>query len=161
MKHIKDFSDGSYVEYDKGRFDDWCIFLKRPDRDRLAPTDVQYFTRLSLLINKYGKKKLYNDFVEIYNQTSEIIDTKLLDQISSIAVTYRKEDELRMDIIFTILYAGMVAEENKKNAILKKRIKRLGMYQVLIEGKTPQLAANFSKGKKWRELEAECQKRFF
>lgn len=48
----------------------------------------------------------------------------------------------------------MIAEENKLNAILKKRIKRLGMYQVLVQNYPPSVAANYSKGKKWRELDA-------
>ena len=58
-----------------------------------------------------------------------------------------------MEIWLNVLYAGMIAEENKKNAILKKRIKRLGMYQVLIEQMPPEQAAVFSKGKKWKELD--------
>ena len=66
-----------------------------------------------------------------------------------------------MDIWFSIIYAGMIAEENKANAILKKRIKRLGMHQVLIEGLDPNLAANFSKGKKWKELDALMRERGF
>jgi hypothetical protein len=55
----------------------------------------------------------------------------------------------------------MIAEENKKNAILKKRIKRLGIYQVLIEGMKPEVAAVFSKGKKWRELDKTMLERGF
>ena len=52
-----------------------------------------------------------------------------------------------MEIWFTIIYAAMIAEENKANAILKKRIKRLGMYQVLIQNMKPEEAAQFSRGK--------------
>ncbi len=47
----------------------------------------------------------------------------------------------------------MIEEENKQFAILKKRIKRLGMHQILIDNLDPEVAANFSKGKKWRELD--------
>ena len=50
--------------------------------------------------------------------------------------------------------AGMIAEENKVNMILKKRIKRLGVYQVLMDNFPPSEAANFSKGKGWRELDS-------
>jgi len=46
----------------------------------------------------------------------------------------------------------MIAEENKASAVLKKRIKRLGMYQVLIQNMDPNVAANYSKGKKFAEL---------
>jgi len=80
-----------------------------------------------------------------------------LDKITEIASSYG-DDKIIMDIWFTVIYAGMVAEENKKNAILKKRVKRLGMYQVLIENQSPDFAANFSKGKKWRELDALMKK---
>ena len=58
---------------------------------------------------------------------------------------------------FTVIYAGMIAEENKAKAILKKRIKRLGMYQTLVEQMPAAEAAIFSKGKKWRELDNICR----
>jgi hypothetical protein len=64
------------------------------------------------------------------------------------------EDAEEIEIWLTVIYAGMIAEENKAHAVLGKRIKRLGMYQVLIEKLSPDYAANFSKGKKWRELDA-------
>ncbi|WP_157274934.1 hypothetical protein [Pedobacter sp. Leaf194] len=38
--------------------------------------------------------------------------------------------------------SGMVAAENKPNAILKKRIKMLDMHHVLMEDETPEYAAN-------------------
>jgi hypothetical protein len=73
--------------------------------------------------------------------------------IDSISLTYKISDRLLIEKWFTVIYAGMVAEENKKFAVLKKRIKRLGMYQMLVENQDPKIAANFSKGKKWPELD--------
>ena len=55
----------------------------------------------------------------------------------------------------------MFAEENKAQAKLKKRIKRLGAHQVLIEGRPPEVAAEFSKGRPWQELDEECRRRGF
>jgi hypothetical protein len=55
----------------------------------------------------------------------------------------------------------MIAEENKENTKLGKRIKRLGMYQTLVEKLDPFLAANFSRGMKWQEIDEECHKRGF
>ena len=55
----------------------------------------------------------------------------------------------------------MVAEENKRFARLKKYIKRLGVHQVLIEGHRASWAANYSRGKKWQELQQECDARGF
>jgi hypothetical protein len=42
-------------------------------------------------------------------------------------------EQSEVEIWLTIIYAGMVAEENKENAVLKKRIKHLGMHQLLIK----------------------------
>jgi len=77
--------------------------------------------------------------------------------IESIASTYNPEHKDIVEQWFTVIYAGMIAEENKTNAILKKRIKRLGMYQVLILDMEPRRAAKYSYGKKWRELDKEMK----
>ena len=62
-----------------------------------------------------------------------------------------------MAINFTVVYAGMIAERNKRYAILKERIKRLGMYQILMLSYKAEEAANFSKGKKAKELDLICK----
>ena len=66
---------------------------------------------------------------------------------------FYKGNASTMELCLNILYSGMIAEENKENKILKKRIKRLGIHQVLIDGISPEKAAVFSKGKKWKELD--------
>jgi hypothetical protein len=157
---IKIFSNTTTLEYNQGRFNNWCIYLTQPDRTRYAPKDQDYFTQIQQLSQKYGGDKIYNNFVEIYNKTTSNLEQAILNFITQLSGYYHS-DSLDIDIIFTILYARMVAEENKLNAILKKRIKRLGVHQVLIENFNPTLAANFSKGKQWRELDLECKKRGF
>ncbi len=157
---IRTFSDGSILEYDEGKFDRWCIYLTRPKARRIAPKDVEYFTRFQRLALKYTGQKIYHDFVDIYNLTSFKLDETVLQFITELSCQYNS-DELEMNILFTITYAGMVAEENKANAILKKRVKRLGIHQVLIEKTAPDIAANFSRGKSWRELDKECGIRKF
>lgn len=154
---VKTISDGSIIEFDIGSFDEWCVYLIPNGEIKFAPKDVQYFTALRDFGKKYSRKKIYDDFVKIYDATSYAINKEVLDKITEIASSYG-DDKIIMDIWFTVIYAGMVAEENKKNAILKKRVKRLGMYQVLIENQSPDFAANFSKGKKWRELDALMKK---
>ncbi|MDD2279918.1 MAG: hypothetical protein PHD06_01015 [Bacteroidales bacterium] len=149
---VKTVLDGSIIEFDKGSFDDWCVYLTRKGESRFAPKDIQYFTELDKLGHKYGHKRLYDDFVKIYELTNSKINKELLTKISDIASTYNA-DSIVADIWFTVIYAGMVAEENKEFAILKKRVKRLGMHQLLIERESPSFAANFSKGKKWNELD--------
>jgi hypothetical protein len=152
---IKQFTDGSYLKYDSGKFDDWCIYLVQPNGSSTAPLDVNYFSQFQSFAKKYGARKIYDDFVTIYDQTDQQLNPKLLSQITALAENYRT-DALQLDKLFSIIYAGMVAEENKQNAVLKKRIKRLGMHQLLIENQSPEYAANFSRGKKWRVLDEEC-----
>ncbi len=145
------------VEFDKGSFDEWCVYLTRKNQPRYAPKDLEYFTELKRLGKKYGNHRIYDDFVTIYKPTNSIINKEILAQITNIASTY-EEDQILMDIWFTVIYAGMVAEENKQYAVLKKRVKRLGMHQLLVNNATPGFAANFSKGKKWRDLDLVMKK---
>ena len=151
LRKINNFSNGGFIEFDTGNFDDWCVFVTKSTGERFVPTDVYYFSRLKMLGEKYGLQKIYDDFVVIFNRTTKNIDPVVFNLISSLSEFY-KEDSVEIEIWFNVLYAGMIAEENKQNAILKKRIKRLGMHQVLIDDLEPEFAANFSKGKKWRDL---------
>ena len=154
---IKTIPFNNIIEFDSGIFDEWCVFLTRNNAPRFAPTDTHYFTELSRLATKHGHQKIYNDFIKIYTQTTREIDGRVLQLITDIAGSYGS-DKTETDIWLTVIYAGMIAEENKANAILKKRVKRLGMYQLLMEKQTPEFAAGFSRGKPWRELDALMKK---
>ena len=55
----------------------------------------------------------------------------------------------------------MVAEENKQFTKLGKRIKRLGIHQILQENLDVAKAAQYSRGMKWREIHDECIERGF
>jgi hypothetical protein len=149
---LNNLSNGGYIEFDSGCFDGWCVFVTVPGNKRFAPTDVQYFSRLKELGEKFGPHKIYDDFVVIYNRTTKSVDSKVFELISVLSRFY-ETDVTEMELWLNVIYAGMIAEENKENAILKKRIKRLGMHQVLIDGMAPEKAAVFSKGKKWKELD--------
>lgn len=160
MGRITAFADGSFLEYDRGQFDDWCVYLTRPNVGRYAPRDFQYFQRLQQFAEQYGSQSLYNDFVAIYNKTSKAMDNSMFEFIVDLCQKY-DEDSLTIAIDFSIIYMGMVAEENKAFTKLGKRIKRLGVYQTLMENISYSDAANFSRGRKWRELDAICKERGF
>lgn len=159
-RKIYQFSNGGSIEFDSGNFDEWCVFVKKPNGERFAPTDIRYFSRLEKLGKKYGTQKIYDDFVVVFNRTTKLPDPSVPKLIAAIS-TFYSEDALEMEIWLNVLYAGMIAEENKENAILKKRVKRLGVHQLLIEEMKPEDAAAFSKGKNWRELDKEMKKRGF
>ena len=55
----------------------------------------------------------------------------------------------------------MIAEENKEHSILGKRIKRLGVHMLLIDGEPVNYAANFMRGVGWKELDKMCKERGF
>ncbi len=157
---IKNIGNRNLIEFDKGSFDEWCVYLTRVGQARYAPLDIEYFSRLKTLGNLYGHAKIYNDFIRFYSPANKNIEPAILQLITQISNDYETDGE-EVDVWFSIIYAGMVAEENKVNAILKKRIKRLGMHQVLIEATDADYAANFSKGKKWKELDEIMRKKGF
>jgi hypothetical protein len=157
---IKTFVDGSLLEFDQGEFDDWCVYLTRPGTQRHAPKDIEYFSDIHNYAKKYSSKMIYDDFVVIYAATGKQIENHVLRLIENLAKKF-VENSLDIEIIFTILYAGMVAEENKRFTRLGKRVKRLGLFQTLFDGMLPSQAAIFSKGKSWRDIAIECQKRGF
>lgn len=160
MCKLNTFSNKGFIEFDKGSFDDWCVYITRPNGERFAPTDVQYFSRLQKLGEKYGHQKIYDDFVVIFNRTTKNPNPNVFKLIRILSADYGT-DALEIEIWYSVLYAGMIAEENKEKAILKKRIKRLGMHQVLIEKIHPATAAAFSKGRKWKELDAIMKEKGF
>lgn len=157
---MKRFSDGSFLEYDEGSFDRWCVYLTRPGGPtKLAVKDAQYFKALRRDSALFGAERLYADFVTVYDMVDETFREPDMERITALTRKYGERDPgkaVDLDIIFSILYMGMVAEERKEHAVLKKRVKRLGVYQVLMLGMDPEEAAGFSRGKPWRELNELC-----
>lgn len=123
------------VEFDEGKIDKWAIKLNH------YPADLEYFSTLRTLTEMFNPKDLYESFVQVYDLTNKEIEINTLEKISEICMEYWIPDtepgkyiKLYADVLETILvtlYYGMIAEQNKENAILGKRVKRLGVYQVL------------------------------
>lgn len=157
---IRQFDDGSYLEYANGSFDKWCVYIVNGN-ERIAPRDIDYFNDLLNIGNIYGVEKVYNDFVSVYNVTGKNLDSNVLNLIVKISNTYNSPYREIIEKDFTIIYAGMIAEENKKNTKLGKRIKRLGIYKLLIEGNNVNHSATFMKGMGWRQIDQLCKQRGF
>lgn len=119
---IKKINEHILIEFDKGSFDNWCVYLTLEKKRRYAPLDTEYFGSLQKKATIFCLKRIYNDFVNIYIRTDKTIDTAVLILIDEIAAEYLEHAE-EMNIWFTVIYAGMIAEENKEHAILKKQIK--------------------------------------
>ncbi len=157
---VKRFADGSFLEYDRGSFDDFCVYLTNADGRRNPPRDTDYFASLQSLAMKYGVDKVYNDYVKVYDNTGKTVDENTFGLISEIAASYGK-DSIEVETIFCILHMAMVAEERKKYTKLGKRIKRVGIHVLLKEGKDVRTAANFMRGMGWRDIDALCRARGF
>lgn len=153
---IKSFADGSYLEYDRGSFDEWCVYLTKGDGSRRPPRDADYFYALKRLADLYGAGRIYADFVRVYDLTGNKAEAFALSEITAIASAYGK-DSLEVDVIFSILYMAMIAEERKEFTRLGKRIKRLGIYELLIKNRSVDDAANFMRGMGWREIDRLCK----
>ena len=120
------------IEFDTGSFDNWCVYVTKPGLAKYAPTDIEYFSWLKQQSIIFGAAKIFNDFISFYELTGKEIEITVLDKITYLSNDYGSVTE-EANTWFTVIYAGMIAEENKTNAILKKRIKRLGLHQLLLE----------------------------
>lgn len=149
---ISNINDNLKIVFDEGKFDNWCVYISKNGK-RYAPKDLEYFSELKRLALKYSALTIYTDFLKIYKFTSSAIESSVLNTIYKISKHYQKGDQSAINIWFTVIYAGMIAEENKQSAVLKKRIKHLGIYQLLMLNQSPEEAANFSKGRKWQEID--------
>ena len=83
-----------------------------------------------------------------------------MNRISTLSASYG-DNALAVDVVFTILYMAMIAEERKAYTKLGKRIKRLGIHALLIENVPVNSAANFMRGMGWREIDNLCRQRGF
>ena len=154
---IKKISKDLSIVFDNGKFDQWCVYIK-DNNVKKPPLDSEYFDFFIELGKKYSNEKVYEDFIKIYNLVSNRVEKKVTDLIVDLAKkNYKKDISKDVAINLTVLYAGMVAERNKSFTVLKERIKRLGMYQILVLNHSSENAANFSKGKKAKDLDVLCK----
>lgn len=157
---IKRFPDGSFLEYDRGGFDDWSVYLTSASGNRRPPRDTDYFTQLKELAERFGTEKVYSDYVKVYDLTGKQVDRDSLEKISILSKEYGAS-ATQVDTIFSILYMAMIAEERKAGTRLGKRIKRLGIHKLLIENIPVREAANFMRGMGWRDIARLCEERGF
>lgn len=157
---IKAFGDGRSLKYDKGNFDDWCVYLTEPDKNARALRDADYFLWLKGFADQYGADRVYRDFTRVYDLTGKSRDGAAPAEITEISRRYGPAAS-RMDLTLTALYATMIAEENKKHTKLGKRIKRLGVHMLLRENHSLDRAVNSTRGMGWRDIDALCRERGF
>lgn len=155
------FEDGSSYKFVFGSFDPWCVEYFKNNEAQERITDEISFKALLVYGKKVGYHNEYEDFVEIYNMMSDGIDeTEISKRIEIISEKY-EEYKLKVNKLFHFLFMCMIAEDNKKRTVLGKRIKRLGVHRLLIEGISPKVAANETKHVKSNKISNMCTERGF
>lgn len=161
------FSSAGVVEYDGDGL------LKKGDANQLfsfnAPKDVGYLQRIRDLAVIYGQNLIWKSFLKLYDSIPQVrevtINRKMTETVMEIVSGFPGETDLRLTL--DCLMCAMVAENNrlkkygsKFDTKLGKKVKALGVYQAIYE---PWLAirqvADYSKGKPWGQISAECEKR--
>jgi hypothetical protein len=152
VNKLYDFQDGSYLAFDQGNFDNFRVsFYTREDKYINSPTDVELLTFLKSLNDDELTWKRVTFLAKYIHEKTNITELNFLERITN----------LQEQKYYYYLAAAMIAEERKDFAILKKRVKLLGIHQVIIQDMQPREAANWSKGKRWRDIEKECIKHGF
>ena len=148
--------NGNVLYFAEGRFDKWCVYEKNSYGKRIIPRDVEYFTELLKLTNYFKRDDIYNDYISIYDLTTKNFDNNVVDVIKKISLKY---GEFKSEVFrtFSILYMAMIAEENKANTKVGRRIKRLGVYYLLFKDKSPEFCANFMRKMPWQEIDKLCK----
>ncbi len=140
------------IIFGPGKFDNWCVYVLTGEK-KYAPKDIDYLTEIKLLTKKYAADKLYSAILAVYNHTYSQVDNKVIELIEHIVESFFSIDQFAIKKCLVIIYAGMIAENNKAKTKLGKRIKLLAIHQLLKQNFTPNAAANFSKRKTWKELD--------
>ena len=162
------YKKSAIMSFGQGNFDEWCIFIQGSAGYPKVPTDVWGLNFLKSWSEDKSAESIYDDFIQIYDQVGEgatYSHTKpVIELIEQIAFKY--PSYIDACVVWTYFYMGMIAEENKKNdkgekLPLRRRIKRLGVYMVLMEGIQPQVAANYSRGLGADYLDKVCFYRGF
>ena len=148
-RKIFDLPNNVEIVFGDGKFDSFVVCVKsyaalkavvdgHSNVFNYCPTDKEYFKSFKLL-NK--PNEVWKDFMKLYNlATSDRLTEEvnyevktLINRVVRNTEVYPKSKRETFRKYWSVIYLGMVAEENKENAPLGKRLKALGMYQLLME----------------------------
>ena len=160
LREIKRLRNGTVFSYGMGSYDDWCVYETTEEVRAKRVGDYDYFKKIRELGEIYGRAEVFEDFCDIYEATRTEVDNKVLSDISRSCEKYH-DDYDKAEYAFCLLYLSMVAEMNKEYSRLGKRIKGLGIHQLLFQKMKIHDIANFTRGKKWFEVAAACEQHGF
>ena len=153
-----ELNDGRMIYFDYGNFDEWCVYIEYKNGCRSAPKDIEYFQELKALAEANTQGKVYRSFLTIYDIVEKTdwnfeYKKKCFETCRNVSLKY-KEDTL---MLWLVLCMTMIAEENKENAILGKRIKHYAIYRILWMNEDINYVATSMNGVRWFILDEEMQ----
>lgn len=161
--NARDFSlmmSGHVIFFGRGSFDDYCAYVAGFYNGQWVcamPRDSYYFSLVRSFAEKYGNRYVYDDIKHIYEITGNTIEQSVLAEIYKLSRYYENGD-LWYDMMLHIYY-GMVAEENKANAVVGKAMKMDGLYDLLIENKDMDYSCNRNCRRSASDIVKECRER--
>lgn len=148
--------NGYVIYYNYGEFDQYCVHVLKPKKKSAwRPLDKEYFNWLKNMGKRYGNDYVYEDFLKVYEIISK---TTTMYEIENI-VKEVKKNYFQGELWWTIFALTMKAEECKEYTKLGKRIKHLGVYNILKENMKVSEVVSYMKGKKWYELDEMMRER--
>lgn len=145
-----DTDNGFHLEFGKGNFDDYCVYVMKKNVNYRWLRDEEYFHWIKKLSKKYGVERVYNDFKFVYDNVWIGVSSEIANNVVRLVDKNYKEHTQQW---WSIFFMTMLAEEFKENAILGKRIKHLGVYNVLIDEWGVKRVVTYMRGKSWEELD--------
>ena len=152
--------DDVSIYFGEGRFDKYCVYVNDKNRFRYAMTDDEYFEWILNLSKRYGVSQVWDDFCSVYDIIS--MDANVKPDVNEAMLTvadidmHYNEETVKWWLVF---YMTMVAECKKRNAILKKRIKKLGVYNLFFDGYDIPYVITYMRGMHWKELDKLMKER--
>ena len=137
--------------FDEGKFDKFCVHcINHRTGKKWFALDKEYLSWIKRLSNRYNVDLVYSDFVRLYDFVQKDYDLEgVIGLIEELDSHYHNSTQKW----WVVFYMTMVAEENKDGAILGKRIKRLGVYNVLFDGYSVDYTAKYMNGMNWVKLD--------
>ncbi len=151
-----DTDNGFHLEFCRGDFDDYCVQVSKNGYKYPWFRDEEYFRWIKRLAKEYGVDKVYKDFVYVYDNVYCGVSSETANKIIRDVDNHYKEHTQQW---WGLFFMTMLAEEYKENAILGKKIKRLGVYNVLIDKCSISKVVMYMRGKPWQYLEEKCYER--
>ena len=143
-------TDNNYLFwFGEGNIDEWCVYCVKPNNRTWFAYDHEYLSWIRKMGKFHGEEKVYTSFCKIFDNVS--YDYNMNDGyqiVHEVSKEYNNTDHF-----WAWFWMTMIAEERKENAILGKRIKRLGVYNILFDKYKLKHIVKYMVGMKWYDLE--------